>query len=140
MTGPKLDFEQDIAQMTPARAHDAWTEMTNMGADELRALEDSKRNDIYLDKASGNQGDDNPPLPGGPLDDALTLATTPRDEWTPDHRAEAEEARNYLARATPQFSQDEGEPLLPDQEPRISKSEIALQRWGYDPAPGDEFP
>lgn len=140
MTKPPLDFDPPIEERSPAEAHDAWTEMTNLDVGELRAIEDSERNDVYLDRASGTQGADNPPIPGGPLDDAIHLAETPRDEWGADERAEADEARNFLARTTAQFDQSEGEALLPDEEPRIHKDEMSLLRWGFDPAPDDEFP
>jgi len=72
--------------MSPARAHDAWEEMTNLDLPELRDVRDSERNERYLDRAEGNQTDDNPPIPGGPLSDAITLAETPRDEWGADPR------------------------------------------------------
>jgi len=106
----------------------------------LRKVKHSERNAAYLDAAEGNQGDDDPPIPGGPLDDAIHLAETPRDEWGDDEVAEAAEAENLLARTTAQFEQDEGDPLLPDESPRIHKDEMSLIRWGYDPAPGDRFP
>jgi hypothetical protein len=137
---PTLDFETDISEMSPARAHDAWTEMTNLDAAELREVRDSERNDVYLDRADGNQTDDNPPIAGGPLSDALTLAETPRDEWGPDERAEAEEARNFLARTFPQYEPDQGTALIEDESPRIHKNEMSLLRWGFDPEPGDGFP
>lgn len=133
-------FDFDIDEKSPQEAHDAWTEMTNLDADELREVKQSKRNDIYLDRAEGNQGDDDPPIAGGPLDDAIHLAETPRDEWGEDERAEAAEAENFLNRTLAQFGQDEGEPLLPDEQPRIHKGEQSLIRWGYDPAPEDEYP
>jgi len=141
MKEPKLDFGKDIEEMRPERAHDAWEEMTNLDREELKQLRKSKRNKIYLDKAEGNQEkDENPPIPGGPLEDAITLAETPRDQWGPDERAEAEEARNFLARTFPQFEQNEGEPLIEDKEPKVHKDEISLMRWGFDPNPKDRFP
>jgi len=70
---PKVDFEQDIGSMDPAEAHDAWEEMTNLDAPALRELKDSKRNKVYLDKAEGNQGSDDPPIEGGPLEDAIRI-------------------------------------------------------------------
>lgn len=136
---PTLDFERDISKMSPARAHDAWEEMTNLGAGELREVRGSRRNDIYLDRAEGNQTED-PPIPGGPLEDAIHLAETPRDEWGADERAEAHEARNFLARTFPQFDDGEGEPLRPETGPRVHKDEMSLLRWGFDPEPGDGFP
>jgi hypothetical protein len=137
---PTLDFDTDIGEMSPARAHDAWEEMTNLDGGELREVRDSERNGVYLDRAEGNQTDDNPPIPGGPLSDAITLAETPRDEWGPDERAEAEEARNFLARTLPQYEEDQGTALIEDQSPRIHKNEMSLLRWGFDPEPDDGFP
>ncbi len=137
---PTLDFETDISNMSPARAHDAWEEMTNLDLPELRDVRDSERNERYLDRAEGNQTDDNPPIPGGPLSDAITLAETPRDEWGADERAEAEEARNFLARTFPQYEEAQGSPLIEDEPPRVHKNEMSLLRWGFDPEPGDGFP
>jgi hypothetical protein len=139
MTDPKLDFQQDIGSMEPESAHDAWEEMTNLDAPALKEVKDSKRNKEYLKEAEGNQTQDNPPLPGGPLQDAITLAETPRDEWTEEHVEEAEEARNFLARSVPQFEQSEGDPLV-QEDPKIHKGEMSLIRWGFDPAPRDDFP
>jgi len=137
---PDLDFETDTEELTPGQAHDRWEDVTNLQADDLQRLEESERNDLYLEQAEGNQDDDNPPIPGGPLDDAIHLAETPRSEWGADERAEAEEAVNFANRTLPQFGDDEGEPLLPDEEPRIHMGELALQRWGFEPKADDDFP
>jgi len=136
---PNLDFETDTEKLSPAQAHDRWEDVTNLDTPELERLEDSRRNELYLDAAEGNQGDDNPPIPGGPLDDAQHLASTPRDEWGPDERAEAEEALNFLSRTLPQFEQSEGEPLIEDEPPKIHKDELSIMRWGVDPNPEDDF-
>jgi len=133
-------FDFDIDEMAAAEGHDAWSEMTNLDADELRAVRESERNEVYLQRAEGNQGDDDPPIPGGPLDDAIHLAETPREEWGADERAEAAEAENFLNRTLAQFDQNEGEALLPDEEPRIHKDEMSIIRWGFDPEPEDQFP
>jgi len=124
--------------MSPEEAHDAWEDLVNINQSGLEKVKRSKRNKEYLDKAEGNQ-EENPPLEGGPLEDALTLAKTPRDEWTKKHRKEAEEASNFLARTFPQFEQSEGESLI-DDEPKIHKDEMSLIRWGFDPDPSDGFP
>jgi hypothetical protein len=137
---PMLDFETDTEQVSPQTAHDRWETVTNLQADDLRQLQDSERNQRYLEQAEGNQGDDNPPIAGGPLSDALHLATTDRDEWGSDERAEAEEAFNFLSRTLPQFDEDEGEPLIPGEDPRVHKDELSIMRWGVDPKPEDEFP
>jgi len=78
---PNLEFETDIENLSPAEAHDRWEEVTNLQENDLRALKASERNDVYLDRAEGNQGADNPPIPGGPLD-----ATAPRMPKTSLHR------------------------------------------------------
>jgi len=137
---PDTDFETDTEDLSPAEAHDRWESVTNLDAGGLRRLQASERNDIYLDRAEGNQGEDDPPIPGGPLEDAIHLARTPRDEWGPDERAEADEAINFLSRWRADFDQDAGEALLPEEPPRVHKDEIAGMRWGFDPAPEDEFP
>jgi len=135
----KPDFpEKDMEKMSPQEAQDYWEELVNINQSGLEKVKKSKRNKIYLDKAEGNQ-EKNPPLEGGPLEDALTLAKTPRDEWTKKHRKEAEEASNFLARTSAQFEQSEGEPLI-DEEPKIHKDEMSLIRWGFDPDPSDGFP
>jgi hypothetical protein len=131
--------EIDVKKTSPEEAHDRWEDITNLQEDTLRDVKDSKRNDIYLEKAEGNQEGNNPPLEGGPLEDAITLASTPRSEWTRDHVKEAEEARNFLARTKPQFEQSEGEPLMPEG-PKIHKDEMSLIRWGFDPDTTDSFP
>jgi len=137
---PNTDFETDTEALPPAEAHDRWESVTNLDADGLRDLKASERNEVYLDRAEGNQGSDDPPIPGGPLEDAIHLATTPRDEWGRDERAEADEAINFLSRWRADFEQSDGEALLPEESPRVHKDEIAGMRWGFDPAPEDEFP
>jgi|APHM01.1.fsa_nt_gi hypothetical protein len=137
---PTLDFGKDIEEMSPARAHDAWSEMTNLGLSELREVRDSERNDRYLDRADGNQDSDNPPIPGGPLSDAITLAETPRDEWTEKHRKEADEARNFLARTFPQYEPDQGTALIEDESPRVHKNEMSLLRGASTPNPTTSSP
>jgi len=140
MYRPDLDFETDTSELTPGEAHDRWEDVTNLQADDLQRLEDSKRNEVYLERAEGNQGADDPPIPGGPLADAQHLADTPREAWGADERAEAEEAMNFLSRTLATFGQDEGEPLLPDEAPRIHKDEASIGRWGVDVAPDDGWP
>jgi|APHM01.1.fsa_nt_gi hypothetical protein len=135
---PDTDFETDTEELSPAAAHDRWTSVVNLDEEELREVQDSERNAIYLERAEGNQEED-PPIPGGPLDDAIHLASTPADEWGPDERAEADEAINFLSRWRADFDQSEGEPLLPDEEPRIHKDEMSGIRWGFDPS-DDGFP
>jgi len=126
-----FDFP-DVSEQSPQEAHDAWESATDLDAAELRDLRGDPFHDAYLETAENNQGDDNPPIAGGPLDDAIHLATTPRDEWGPEERAEADEALNWAERHGTQFSPDEGEDLLPDKEPYVNPREVAAARWGFD--------
>jgi len=128
----KPEFDLDLSELTPGEAHDAWESATDLDAAELRGLRDDPFHDAYLDTAENNQGDDDPPIPGGPLDDAIHLAKTPRDEWGPDERAEAEEALNWGDRHGAQFEADEGEDLIPERDPFVNKREVAGARWGFD--------
>jgi len=136
---PQLDFETDTEDLTPREAHDRWERVTNLQADDLRRLRDTEEHEAYLDAASDQRQTDDPPIAGGPLDDAIHLAETPADEWGPDERAEAEEAINFGSRALPQFEKDEGEDLV-DGQPRTSKGYVALARWAIDPVEDDGFP
>lgn len=142
MWPPKLEFDEPSEELTPGQMHDRWEGMTNMQADDLRRLEESERYGLYLEDSGPDSGveRDDPPIPGGPLDDAIHLATTPRDEWGADEKEEAIEAENFLKRTVPQFDQDEGEALLPDEPPRIHRGEIALMRWASDPDKDDGWP
>jgi hypothetical protein len=120
---------------------DQWQAETNMSTDDLLELRDSKRNELYLEQASGNEETDGP-IEGGPLEDAIAIsrAVNGEREVTDDIREEADEALNFFARTKPQFSQDEGTALIPEKEPKIHKGEISLMRWGFDDDPDDEFP
>jgi hypothetical protein len=124
-------------ETTPAEAHDLWEAETNLDAAELRAVEGAERNDAYLDEASDGRETSDPPIPGGPLADAIHLAETPADQWGSDEKAEAREALNYKDRTIEQYGADEGEPLLADEEPDMHTGEWALVRWGMAPEPED---
>jgi hypothetical protein len=136
---PDLSFETATEDLTPRQAHDRWESATNLQADDLRRLRQTQEHKEYLDAASEQRQTEDPPIAGGPLDDAIHLAETPADEWGPDERAEAEEALNYGSRALPQFSKSEGEDVVPG-DPKTSKAYLALARWGFDPVEDDGFP
>ena len=131
------DSPDITGEMDPQRVHDIWTAETNLSAAELRAVREDPRNDAYLEAASDGREESDPPIPGGPLDDAIYLAETPADEWGADEVAEAEEALNYKKRTLPQFDADEGEALLPAEEPDFHTGEWALVRWGMAPEEDD---
>jgi hypothetical protein len=127
----------DVDDMTPAEVHDVWEQETNLDAPELREVRNDPRNDAYLNQASDGREESDGPVPGGPLEDAQHLAETPRDQWTPDEKAEAEEGLNYKARTLPQYGADEGEPLLPERPPDFHTGEWAMVRWAMAPEEDD---
>jgi hypothetical protein len=129
----RLDFDPEVDEMSPGEAHDAWSEATNLSLDELQDLQDSEKNQRYLEAATDGREEDDGPIPGGPLADAIALASTPRDEWGPDERAEAAEATDFLDRSVSQFDESQGEDLMPGQEDREPVGEVAIERWGLDP-------
>jgi len=131
----------DLDDLSPSEMHDVWEGATNLQADDLRELRDTPEHDRYLDEASDKrQSDDDPPIPGGPLDDALHLATTPASEWGSDEAEEAEEALNWGARHRPQFDPDEGEDLTPGDGEKITKADVSAARWGFDWRDEDGWP
>lgn len=135
---PDLDFDTPTKDLTPGQAHDRWESVTNMDEAELRGLKYDPEHEAYLEAASGRQKSD-PPIPGGPLDDAIHLASTPRDEWGADEREEAADTIAFGARHIKQFDPDEGEDLI-DGPPRVHKREVALARWAFDMEDGDDWP
>jgi hypothetical protein len=137
---PDTDYRTDTEELPPGKAHDRWERATNLQADDLRELRDTAEHDEYLQAASEQRQTDDPPIPGGPLSDAIHLATTPREEWGPDERAEAEEALNWVSRHGAQYEKSEGEDLTPDDGTKTSKADVAAARWGFDFKPDDDWP
>jgi len=136
---PDLSFETDTEQLPPKAAKERIKEITNITAEQARALKGSRRFERYNEKASAQETTD-PPIAGGPTDDLIHLRETPADEWGDDELAEADELVNYAKRTIPQYGPDEGEPLLPDESPDIHKGEFALATWGFDMEAGDGWP
>lgn len=132
-------FDTDVEQLTPEEAHDVWEAKTNLDAKEMRDLRDSPEHEAYLEQASDQRQTEDPPIEGGPLDDAIHLATTPADEWGADEKAEAEEALDYGARASAQYDPAEGDDLV-DGPPKTTKADVAGARWGFDWKPEDDWP
>jgi len=115
----------------PQAAHDIWTEATDFTASEMRGLRGDPNHEAYLEVAEGRQTSD-PPIPGGPLKDAIHLAETPKSDWGDDEKAEADEALNWRARHEPQFDPMEGEDLVEGDDVFVNKREVAAARWGFD--------
>jgi hypothetical protein len=136
---PSFDFETDIEELPADEAKARVESVTNMTVTEAERLLESQRFNVYNDRASGQETED-PPIEGGPTEDFIHLMETPADEWAEDELAEADELLNYGARTVPQYGPDEGEPLLPDEDPDIHKGEMALATWGFDMEPDDGWP
>lgn len=137
---PDLDFEEDTSELTPGQAHDRWESVTNLQESELERVDDLAEHEAYLDAASEKRQTDDPPIAGGPLEDAIHLAETPRSEWGADERAESEEAINWASRHRPQFDPAEGEDLTPGDDVKTSKADVAGWRWGFDWRLDDDLP
>jgi len=137
---PEFEFDQDLEELEPAEVHDVWSDVTNLDATELKAIEDTPEHEAYLEQASDQRQVDDGPIPGGPLSDAIHLAETPRDKWKPDEKAEAIESIYYGARGTAAYKKSEGEDLTPGDDEKTSKADVALGRWGFDMRLEDEFP
>jgi hypothetical protein len=134
------EFDEPMEDLTPQEAHDRWEAITNLQTDDLRRLPEREEHERYLEEASDGREESDPPLPGGPLDDAITLSATPRDEWTADHREEAAEADDWQSRHRAQFDPDDGEDLTPGDGVKTTKADVAGWRWGFDWRLDDDLP
>lgn len=125
-------------ELTAGQMHDRWEQSTNLQADDLQRLKESKANGVYKNENSSKaQSGDTP------LDDAITLAETPRSEWSKEDDGfnefeEAEEALNYGRRHLAQ--ENTGDPVFEDDGVSLTKRDIADGRWGFDRKPDDGWP
>jgi hypothetical protein len=137
----KVDFEfppaEELREASPQEVVETVREVTNLDAQELRDLEDSDVRERYLEDASDMKERDDEPLPGGPLDDALTLHEVPLEEADERHKTEGIELINFGKRAVAQFDKSEGEDLAPDLDAKVSAAYAALNNWGFDPVEDD---
>jgi hypothetical protein len=136
---PPLEFDTPDEDLTPKQIHDRWERATNLQAAQLRDLRDTREHDAYLEQASDGREESDGPIPGGPLDDAIHLAETPRTEWGADEKVEAREALNYARRHVPQYAKSDGEDLTPGDGVKTTKADVAHARWGFD-LREDEWP
>jgi hypothetical protein len=138
---PKVDFDfpdaDELRQQSPREVVETVREVTNLDADDLRQVKDSEVRERYLEDASDMKERDDEPLPGGPIDDAITLHEVALDEADQRHKKEGIELINYGKRATAQFDKSEGEDLAPDRDANVSSGYAALTNWGYDPVEDD---
>lgn len=125
---------------TGKQVHDAVDDVTNLSVSELRDWRDSELRQEYLEAANDGKERDDGPIPGGPLDDTITLLETPADEYTEDHIGEGKELLSFVDRKLTQFDRDEGDDLMPQEHPGVHKGYAQNLNWGVDPFLGDRTP
>jgi len=108
------------------KVYDEFKDNTNMTADELEAWKDSDQFDAYEDVKSGGEDINEP------VNDAIDLLETPKDEWTSNDVDEAEQLNSFVSRMR---GVNSGDPI-PGSDPDLSKRDASLINWGFDPNPG----
>lgn len=118
-------------QYSPEEIHDHVDDATNMTPGELRDWKDSDNFETYTDAKSGGQE------PEEPIDDAIDLLETPRDEFDDELADEGRELLGFLSRSV---SDTQGTPM-PGTGPEVSKDTAEDLSWGWDPLPdSSQFP
>jgi len=119
----------------PMKIHDELANATNMTPSELDDLTETKNWDIYGERKSGGEDLNEP------VDDMIRLLETPASEYedTDDGFNEVEEANQALSFLARMKGVEDGEPM-PNSDPPMSKRDMSLLAWGYDPEPEDNFP
>jgi len=120
---------------SPQEIHDELANATNMTVGELRDLKESKNWEIYGEQKSGGEDLNKP------VDDMIRLLETPASEYedTNDGFNEVEEANQALSFLGRMKGVEDGEPM-PNSDPPMSKRDMSLLAWGYDPDEDDRFP
>jgi len=106
-----------------------------MTADELRDLKETKNWDIYGERKSGGEDLNEP------VDDMIRLLETPASQYEDEDDGfnEVEEANQALDFLNRMKGVEDGE-SMPDSDPPMSKRDMSLLAWGYDPRPSDRWP
>ena len=119
----------------PRDVHDELDDMVNMTPGELEDLTETKNWDIYGEQKSGGEELDKP------VDDMIRLLETPADEYedADDGFNEVEEANQAISFLSRMKGVEDGEPM-PNSDPPMSKRDMSLMAWGFDPEPDDRFP
>jgi hypothetical protein len=137
----KVDFDfpdaDELREASPREVVETVREVTNLDGDDLREVKDSDVRERYLADASDMKERDDDPLPGGPIEDAITLHDVSLEDVDERHKTEGIELINYGKRATAQFSKGEGDDLAPDRDANVSAAYAALTNWGFDPVEDD---
>ena len=120
---------------SPQDIHDELAQATNMTADELRDLKETENWDIYGERKSGGEDLNEP------VDDMIRLLETPASQYEDkdDGFNEVEEANQALDFLSRMKGVEDGEDM-PDSDPGMSKRDMSLLAWGYDPEPDDYWP
>lgn len=121
--------------MDPQKIHDELAQATNMTADELRDLKETENWEIYGERKSGGEDLNEP------VDDMIQLLETPASDYKDEDDGfnevkEANQALDFLNRMK---GVDDGDPM-PDSDPPMSKRDMSLLAWGYDPDADDRWP
>lgn len=121
--------------MNPQDIHDELARETNMTPDELRDLKETKNWEIYGEQKSGGEDLDEP------VDDMIRLLETPASEYEDkdDGFNEVEEANQAIDFLNRMKGVEDGEPM-PESDPGMSKRDMSLLAWGYDPDESDGWP
>src|SRR6056297_1150377 len=119
--------------LTPQQLHDRIDEVTNLSADELRAFKDSDFNATYnrVKSDAAQPGDE-------PLDDVIRLLGTPASEYrdVDDGFNEVTEANQALSFLSRMKGVESGSPIS-GTDPPLSKRDMSLYAWGFDPDQND---
>lgn len=120
---------------SPQEIHDELANATNMTPSELDDLKETNNWDIYGERKSG--GEDL----AEPVDDMIRLLETPASEYEDkdDGFNEVEEANQALSFLGRMKGVEDGDPM-PDSDPPMSKRDMSLLAWGYDPDSDDGWP
>jgi len=118
----------------PMKIHDDLAAETNMSPDQLREFKRSDNFEAYADAKTGGEP------PEEPVDDMIRLLETPADEYrdADDGFNEVEEGQQALSFLSRMKGNDQGEPT-PGTDPPLSKRDMSLYAWGFDPDQNDGF-
>jgi len=118
----------------PQQIHDDLARETNMTPDQLRQLKQSDNFERYGEVKSGGEE------LAQPVDDMIRLLEAPAAEYEceDDGFNECEEGKQALSFLSRMKANDSGEPIS-GTDPPLSKRDMSLYAWGYDPDQSDGF-
>jgi len=118
----------------PRQIHDELANATNMTPDQLRRLKETDNFERYGEEKSGGEDLDQP------VDDMIRLLETPADQYSceDDGFNECEQGQQALSFLARMKGNDSGDPIS-GTEPPVSKRDMSLYAWGFDPGQNDGF-